>query len=251
MEFKHFLVHLKGVVVLRINFKIHMKFRKILTLSITLLLLSLSFVKSPIITNAQEYNPDIMDAKDFLTVIDESTGKEIEIKINNFTSNVVEVSPLKNMTLFSNPTEKSYVKDAFIEFEIPIAETANVSDTIDTSRTYGDFYAYLKVSFTEGGTSSNPTIKVTNVSGYWSYSGPGGYRFENREVIAKQGNWLSFEYSLYEVPSSYNFSYSTGWGFTEKYPVTDYSGVLAMSSAKPVIDGMGTTGYVMETKITY
>lgn len=192
-----------------------------------------------------------MNATDFITVIDESTGKEVEVKIKDFVSNVVEVSPVNNMRLSNGSNEKNYVKDAFVKFEIPVTKEKTTNDVIDASRTYGDFYAYLKISFTEGGTPSIPTIKVTNVSGYWSYSGPGAYRFENREVIAKQGNWMSFEYSLYEIPSSYSFNYSTGWGFTDKTIVTSTSGVLAMSLAKPVIDGMGTTGYVMEAKITY
>lgn len=226
-----------------------MKIKKILIFTITLALLSLSVIKSPAILNAQEYDQTTINVADFLTVIDETTGEEIEVKINNFASSTTEVSPIKNMRLLNNLNEKSYIKDAFVDFEIPIAKAAN--DTLDASRTYGHFYAYLKISFTEGGTASAPMIKVTGVSGYWSYSGEGGYRFEDREVIVKQGSWLPSQYTLYEIPSSYNFNYSTGWGFTDKYPVTDYSGVLALSSAKPVIDGMSATGYVMETKITY
>lgn len=197
--------------------------------------------------NADSYESELNNEEYSLVVIDNLTGEKVDVVITEYESNIKQINHSTYTINADLEADKEYEKNIFVRFEIPVTRA---NESLSGSQTYGDFYAYLKINYVEGGTTSLPTIKVTSVSGYWSCDVAGGCRFEDREVIAHQGRWFFDNFALYEQPTSNSFSYQTGWGFADKLNVTDFSGVMAMSTAKAVINGMGG-GYTMQVKITY
>lgn len=206
----------------------------------TLLTVSLLLINGTQNTSAKE-----LDYGDYIQVINNETQEVIDIEVKEITTRTV---PTESDSATYNLTN-SYAEEVEIEFDIPELKDKMSRSSSDSSNNHGDFVAYLKINYQTSGTASLPTIKVTSVSGNWkcnatSYTA----RFENREVLVKQGNWL-YDDTLVKYPTSNSFSYSTGWGYVDDLPKTDYSGVYAFSTAKAIINGMGG-GYTLNVSIT-
>lgn len=208
-----------------------------------MLLTSISFLLLTVIPNvsAKEINYG-----DYIRVINNDTQEEVAIKVTEITT---ETTPIES-SLSTFNASSDFTKEIQIKFDIPELNSINPLAYDDTSKNNGAFVAYLRYDYQKGGTTALPKIKVTSVRGSWkctstSYSA----RFENREVMARQGNWIYDDCSLNKKPGSNSFEYGTGWGFVSDLPKTEASGVYVMSTAKAIINGMGG-GYTLETKLS-
>lgn len=211
--------------------------KNIFTMIVSFALLVLSMSSSTVVAKEPDYEK-------YIRVIDTTTQQEVDIDVKN-----IETDFYQPAVSLNNNTDE-ITKDVKIEFDIPKISGASLFSNTDTSKTHDSFYAYLKITYEKGGTADVPKVKVTSVEGYWkctatSYSA----RFEDKEVIVKQGNWIYNDGTLVKHPSGDSFKYSTGWKFVDDLPKTNYSGVWAQSSTIAIINGMGG-GYKFETSLS-
>lgn len=186
-----------------------------------------------------------IDYTEYIKVVNNHSGQEVEIEVKNITEFVNE-----SRSSMSRSGEVAYSKEIQVEFDIPELMNSNSRSSIDSSKNHGDFVAYLRVDYEVSGTNALPKVKVTSVQGSWSCNASGyTARFENKDVLLKQGNWLLDNCTLQRNPTSNSFYYTTGWGYVDDLPRTDYSGVYAISTAIAIIDGMGG-GYTLEVQVS-
>lgn len=199
-----------------------------------------------ILVVSQNVSAKEIDYKDYIKVTNSDTQEEVDIEIKEVIKNTRPVQS----TLLRFSTSNKYIQEVEIEFNIPELEEISLASDKDTTTNHGSFKAYLRFDYETAGTPSKPKIRVSSVQGYWkctstSYSA----RFENRDVLLKQGNWLLDKCTLVKKPKEDRFYSDTYWNYVDDLPKTSYSGVYAESTAKAVISGM-SGGYTLEAKIS-
>lgn len=211
---------------------------------IIMLLISISFLLLTVVHNV---SANEINYEDYMRVINNDTQEEVAIKIIEINTETISTKA----SLLSFNISNDFTKEVQIKFDILELGGINPLAYDDASKNNGAFVAYLRYDYQKGGTTAQPKIKVTSVQGSWkctstSYSS----RFENREVLAKQGNWIyDRKCTLNKKPTSNSFNYSTGWDFVSDLPKTESSGIYVFSTAKAIINGMGG-GYTLETKLS-
>lgn len=215
---------------------------------IIVVLTSISFL---LLTTSQNVLAKEAHYDNYIRVINNNTQKEVDIEIKEINTEITTNFLSTKSTFLTSNTSDSFTKEVQIKFDIPELDGIRPFAYDDTSKNYSSFVAYLRYDYQRGGTTALPKIKVTSVQGSWkctstSYTA----RFENRDLLAKQGNWFyDSKCTLVKQPTSNTFKYSTGWGFVDDLPKTAYSGVYVVSTAKAVINGM-SGGYTLETKLS-
>lgn len=208
-----------------------------------MLLISISFLLLTVVHNV---SANEINYEDYMRVINNDT-QEVAIKIIEINTETISTKA----SLLSFNISNDFTKEVQIKFDILKLGGINSLVYDDASKNNGAFVAYLRYDYQKGGTTAQPKIKVTSVQGGWkctstSYSA----RFENREVLAKQGNWIHDRKCTLNKKTTFNsFNYSTGWDFVSDLPKTESSGVYVFSTAKAIINGMGG-GYTLETKLS-
>lgn len=184
---------------------------------------------------------------DFIRIINNDTQKEVNIEIKEITTNLTP----KKIALSTSDTSHGFTEELCVRFNILELEGINPLGSIDTTTEHGDFEAYLKITYDTSGTTTQPKMRVNTVEGHWKCLATHfSASFQNREVLVKQGNWLTdSNCTLVKRPTSNTFKYTTGWSYVSDLPKTDYSGVHARSTAKAVISGMGG-GYTLEANLS-
>ena len=208
--------------------------KKICMLIITIVLL-LSLNTQTTIAKNENYS-------DYIQVINNETKEVIDIEIKEI---IMQTVPMYSKSATCS-TSNSFSKEVKIEFDIPELRASNQS--ISKTNEHGDFVANIVMYYETAGSIDLPKIKITSVTGGWKCTATNyTARFENREVLVKQGNWF-YDDTLVRYPTTNTFLYAPGWGFVDDLPKTDYSGAYALSSATAIINGMGG-GYTLNVSV--
>lgn len=213
------------------------------------LLIAFSFL---FIINTRNVLAQEVDYTQYIKVINNDTNSEVDIDVKEIKVNSENVT--KKMAINSRDQTNVLTKEIEITFDIPELKENTIQpfSSIDTTRNHGDFRAYLKINYETAGTNEVPKIKVTSVNGSWQCTSSSfTARFEDKEVLLKQGNWLTdgSKYTLVKYPSGNTFYYSTGWDYTYDLPKTAHSGTYATTTAKAIINGMGG-GYTIVAELS-
>lgn len=165
----------------------------------------------------------------------------------------LEEKPVSTVQLDENLFESTYevicnfelVKeeyDAIFDEQISDA-TFSLLNYEDTTKQDYPITGYLKITYSLSSTPQYPTIKITNVSGNWTWPSALDMDINEREVLAYDGLPFQRGDELVKYPSSNTFNYDTGWGYVQKYPFDyqSFSGPRAETYFIYRISSMGST----------
>lgn len=113
----------------------------------------------------------------------------------------------------------------------------------------GSASARVTVDYDTRTVSGKREIRINRVYGGWTPL-QSGVTFRSREVFYGAGIPMSGAYSATRTPTSNSFSYATGWGWVEHYPVLPAcgSGPRAFTSARFGVSGMAS--FTLEVFVT-
>lgn len=161
------------------------------------------------------------------------TGEVKKIKLTN----------IKELSTFNiEKNDNNYEKIIETTFKFPQISTS-AEESVEKRN---DVKAVLTINYDYS--RSDDKIRINSFSGSWTPENK-YILVDNRVTGCTDGRLIPIAKSITKYPTSNTFYYSTGWGYVEYYPVSDYSGPRAYSEARVIIPGMGN-GYKIELKLS-
>lgn len=160
------------------------------------------------------------------TLIDNNTGK----KVNN------AIKDIKHQSSEISSSDGVITETYKVNVTIPTSSITTL-DSSGGSKEEGGCEATLKISYNLS--SNNEKIQITKISGGWNPSSL--VVVSDREAAVTDGRIPPFNKILRKNPTSNSFNYSTGWGYVDFVPGTDYTGARGYTEATLSVPGMGGT----------
>ncbi|KNF09411.1 hypothetical protein CLPU_3c01890 [Gottschalkia purinilytica] len=203
-----------------------------LTFSLVLLILGNSYASDNLVNDAMLNSSQVK-----ITVTNNETGETTVLNPIE-TKNNMKVNSIR-----SNNESLTVGYDVFVPIEDPNSTGITPFDTAGGSKTSGGVTAKLYVDYDVSG--NNEQVRLNRVYGSWTPSSS-LYYLTNREVGAHSG-FLTGK-SMKKNPTSDTFSYTTGWGFNDRF--WGDASPRAWSSAIARVHGMTAT-HTISVEFTY